>query len=107
MDDFTQKQINELQNNHMVLERMVEQAISRANSNNDSLTALHKRQDEMGQKLAEIDRDMLTEEKLARVLETTFNDHVVRAIKQTFIWGISIVSVAITAWLTNIFGMKD
>lgn len=87
-DEFIQKQINELQTGHKVLEMRVKEATETAMDNNIKLSAMHKRLDE-------IDRDMLTEERMASVLEREFNAQVVRGVKAAIL---ALGAYAVTQW---------
>ena len=87
-DEFIQKQINDLQTGHKVLEVRVKDANEKATENNLALRAVHKRLDE-------IDRDMLTEERLVVVLERENNAQIVRILK-----GVSaaVLAYVMTQW---------
>jgi len=83
------------------------EALDRAANNKASLKAMHQRLDEMEDDIKNLNKQVLTEDRMKIILEQTFNAQVVRALKHVIGWSFAVAIAGVSAWVTNIFGMKQ
>ena len=94
-DEFTQRQINELQSGQAATQQRVAEAHKAASRNEFKLDALHRRVDDVEKKVSTVEAKMLTEEKFEQMLERSFNKQFVKGMK--YVIG-SCIAFVVAAW---------
>lgn len=103
-DEFTQKQINDLQVGHSATQERVE-AVHKATTRNEiKLDALHRRVDGVEKEITEVRQQMLTAAQFEDMLETSFNRQFVKGMKYVIASCVAFVAAAWTDvinWITR------
>jgi chromosome segregation ATPase len=94
-DEFTQRQINDLQSGQAATQQRVEEAHKAASRNEFKLDALHRRVDDVEKEITTVKTQMLTAAQFEQMLEQSFNKQFVKGMK--YVIG-SCIAFVVAAW---------
>jgi len=94
-DEFTQRQINELQSGQAATHQRVDEAHKAASRNELKLDALHRRVDNVEKEVNAVKTQMITVDQFEKMLEQSFNKQFVKGMK--YVIG-SCIAFVVAAW---------
>jgi len=110
--------VSEMRISQQAIHTNVDRWMDKVGTNEAKLVALHTRMDEHEGRitsrlddhsaaLGDLKAEMLTEKSMTTILETSFNAHVVHAVKRFIQTTLALAFAACSAWVLNFFNYKD